>query len=324
MQDFWTQLFEIALLPVDDAGSRLFHLNILASVALIAIWYALVRPQNRPNIRFQDLLLKKRYWWNRSTRVDYQVYVINVLLKATWLAPLTAMSFAIAVFMAEFATQHIGPSPEISPSGVALWVFTLMSFVTDDFLRFFHHWLMHKVPWLWPFHITHHSARVLTPITLYRTHPIEVAIATLRNSLSLGVSLGAFVWIFQGSFSLITLFGVNWFGMMFNLLGANLRHSQIPMSFGPLEKIFISPLQHQIHHSRDSRHYDSNYGVSLAIWDQIWGSWKSSSEATGRLSFGVPGVSPSRLSELMLGRNFSQRSRGILNQFSSRFQRLLK
>ena len=320
MSNWWTQLTEIALLPVDDAGSRLFHLNLISSLLLIGLWFVLARPR----IRFTDLLLKKRYWWNRSTKVDYQVYLLNVLLKATFLAPLTAISYSVAVFVAEAAMKVWGPSPEVSPMGTALWAFTLMSFVWDDFLRFFHHWLMHRLPWLWPFHVTHHSARILTPITLYRTHPVEVAIATLRNAMSLGVSLGAFVWLFQGSFSLVTLFGVNWFGMMFNLLGANLRHSQIPLSFGPLERIFISPLQHQMHHSRDPQHYGSNYGVSLAIWDQIWGAWRPSSEVKDQLHFGVPGVSASSLSQLMLGRNFSVRTKSILNAFSSRFQRSFK
>ncbi len=317
---FWSQLREIALLPVDDAGSRLFHLNIIASLGLVGVWFVLARPQ----IHFSKLILNKRYWWNRSTRVDYQIYALNVLLKATLLAPLTATSYALAVIVAETATRFLGPSPELAPAGAALWAFTFLSFVWDDFLRFFHHWLMHRLPWLWPFHVTHHSARVLTPITLYRTHPVEVGIATLRNALSLGVALGLFVWAFQGSFSLVTLFGVNWFGMVFNLLGANLRHSQIPMSFGLFERILISPLQHQIHHSRDPNHYDSNFGVSLALWDQLWGSWKPSREASGVLRFGVPGVSASNLSQLVLGRNFSKRSKVILNQFSSRFQRPIK
>ena len=39
------------------------------------------------------------------------------------------------------------------------------------------------------------------------------------------------------------------FGVLFNFAAANLRHSHIWISFGRFEKIFISPAQHQIHHS---------------------------------------------------------------------------
>jgi sterol desaturase/sphingolipid hydroxylase (fatty acid hydroxylase superfamily) len=32
---------------------------------------------------------------------------------------------------------------------------------------------MHRIPVLWEFHKVHHSAEVLTPISLYRAHPVD-------------------------------------------------------------------------------------------------------------------------------------------------------
>jgi len=54
-------------------------------------------------------------------------------------------------------------------------------------------------------------------------------------------------------------------------LGANLRHSMIPISYGRLEKLFISPLQHQLHHGKTTSR--KNYGSMLAIWDRMFNSW---------------------------------------------------
>jgi sterol desaturase/sphingolipid hydroxylase (fatty acid hydroxylase superfamily) len=39
-----------------------------------------------------------------------------------------------------------------------------------------------------------------------------------------------------------------------------------------LEKIFISPAQHQLHHSIENKHFNKNYGAMLAIWDWLFGS----------------------------------------------------
>ena len=72
------------------------------------------------------------------------------------------------------------------------------------------------------------------------------------------------------------------------MLGANLRHSHLWFSYGRfLEHIFISPAQHQIHHSNDKMHYETNYGVVLSVWDWAFGSLYIASTKSQRLSFGL-------------------------------------
>ncbi len=67
------------------------------------------------------------------------------------------------------------------------------------------------------------------------------------------------------------MLGANLFSFMFHLLGSNLRHSHISISYGKLvEKILISPAQHQIHHSVEKKHHDKNFGVTFAIWDYFF------------------------------------------------------
>jgi sterol desaturase/sphingolipid hydroxylase (fatty acid hydroxylase superfamily) len=55
----------------------------------------------------------------------------------------------------------------------------------------------------------------------------------------------------------------------------NLRiffHSQFWISFGPVfNHIFISPAQHQIHHSVLPQHRDRNMGAIFAFWDYFFG-----------------------------------------------------
>jgi len=81
--------------------------------------------------------------------------------------------------------------------------------------------------------------------------------------------------------------GVDVVGFALAALGGNLRHSHVWLSYGPwLERWFISPAQHQIHHSRDPRDHDRNFGAGLAVWDWVFGSL-SLAGPRRRLRFGL-------------------------------------
>ena len=117
----------------------------------------------------------------------------------------------------------------------------------------------------------------LTPMTVHRTHPVESFINSSRAVLSLGLMSGIFVWLFGHGLQVWDILGVNALGFLLTLLGANLRHSHVPFHFGGAERLFISPAQHQLHHS--IAHSHPNYGSFLAIWDRFNRSWVAGSEA---------------------------------------------
>ena len=80
---------------------------------------------------------------------------------------------------------------------------------------------------------------------------------------------------------LITVFGASVGVVIFHSLGSNLRHSHIKIRYPrAIELFFISPGQHQIHHSTEKRHFDKNFGVALAVWDLIFGSLSHSEDRT--------------------------------------------
>lgn len=313
----WVDRF---LTPVDDPGSRLFHLNLISTFALIALWILFSQGWSLRGLpaAFRKAVFRKKYWWNRSTKVDYQVYALNSVLKVFLFIPLLDLGFFFSRKTARLLLAwNNGDFPSLNPTWPLLLAFTLGAFVFDDFLRFFQHLLMHKVPFLWKLHRVHHSARVLTPITLYRAHPLESALATLRNSLSLGVATGAFLFLFEARYNLLTFFGVNVLGFTFNLLGANLRHSHVPLSFGFLERIFISPKQHQVHHSRDPRHFDKNFGVSLSVWDWLSGSLVRSHTVKGKISVGLDRGRAGSLGRQMVGTLPSRAKAAVHNKVAA-------
>lgn len=234
-------------------------------------------------------LVSPSVWWSASARADYKILLINRLVMLG-IAPalFTQTALATAIFLQLYELFGSRPLPDslLPDWGVAL-CFTLFFFLLDDFARYFVHMIMHRIPALWAFHKVHHSARTMTPFTVLRTHPVEGILFGLRSVCVQGISIGLFLFLFGDQVDLITVLGVNIFVFVFNLAGSNLRHSHVAIHYWPwLEKLLISPAQHQIHHSTAPRHFDRNFGAALAIWDRMGGSL-SLSEPQTELEFGI-------------------------------------
>ena len=165
--------------------------------------------------------------------------------------------------------------------------FTISITVLKDFTSYVTHLLQHKIPFLWEFHKIHHSATVLNPITQYRIHPAELVINNFTATIAFGLTFGCFDYLSIHQISEIEFLGANMFSFVFLFFGSNLRHSHVKLNyFNWIENIFISPLQHQIHHSSNPIHFDKNLGAKLAIWDWIFGTLLKS-KSVKKLSFGL-------------------------------------
>ena len=157
---------------------------------------------------------------------------------------------------------------------------------------------MHQWRFLWAFHKVHHSATNLTPITVFRTHPIEGLLFTFRSAIAQGLIISLFIFLFSDGVDLYTVLGANIFVFFFNVFGSNLRHSHIGIQYWKwLEYILISPAQHHLHHSVAEEHHNKNFGAALAIWDWIFGSLHHS-ENTQKLVLGVKDKTKYDLSSL--------------------------
>jgi sterol desaturase/sphingolipid hydroxylase (fatty acid hydroxylase superfamily) len=250
----------------DQPHARLFYINIITALVLAFIFVK--RKSWKEKV---SALFNKELWLHPSAVVDYKLYFFNAFFKVLLIAPWMITSFTISVYFMK-GMFWLFPDYEAPRLGMQtlLVIFTILSFVINDFFRFYMHYLMHMNSFLWKFHRTHHSAEVLTPVSLYRAHPVEVILAQVRNALAAGLSAGLFTFFFQKQVGGLDILGVNIIGFLFNLCGSNLRHSHIWIGFGPLEYIFISPAQHQIHHAKDKKYYDTNFGIVLSIWDWMF------------------------------------------------------
>jgi len=269
-------MIETILTPLSypfDPSKRIFWGFLLSSLLMACV--AISVSQQSTAIKQQLLLMASwRYWVNLSVFTDLCLLFLNSSIRLMLLVPAIGVRLAAAIAVASFLQVTLGDAPLIDLSWWLVGAFySICYFVAEDSSRFLLHYISHKNPLLWHFHKVHHSATVLTPLTIHRVHPVEMTLYFFRGMAVFGLVGGVFIYVFRGQIDGWDILGVEAFGFLFNALGANLRHTPLWVSFGRLEKVFVSPAQHQIHHSVDMAHRDKNMGTCLAIWDRIMGSW---------------------------------------------------
>ncbi|WP_373487597.1 sterol desaturase family protein [Blastomonas sp.] len=257
-----------------NLASRLHWSVIVSALVLACVAWRLNRDRD-PNARskgFFAYLFPRHIWLHRSALLDYRFVFFDKLVIALLLAGVTLL----VVPGAEDLADDIGDEIVDQVIEADYWVvlaYTAVLLLFDDFLRYWTHRMMHTSRVLWQFHKVHHSPEVLVPISQMRHHPVNGIINLARNGFSTAVVTGAFVLMFPGDLNVVTILGVNAGRMVFYLTGGNLRHSHVWLSFGPvLSHIFISPAQHQIHHSKAPEHIDRNFGSQFALWDWMFGT----------------------------------------------------
>lgn len=218
-------------------------------------------------------LFPRSVFWHKSAKTDYSIYIINngFLFFVTLSVLITPTLFAEAILKI-FSIQGLYPT-ETDVGWTERIALTLVMVLAWDFGATYAHYLKHKVPLLWEFHKVHHSAEVMTPITAMRRHPIDGLFGAFVTIISIGVALAFWHLVVGHGAGAVTIFG-SWAGIyIWRLLGYNLRHTHIWISYGDFwNRIFISPAQHQVHHSIDSKHYDTNFGHIFSFWDAILGT----------------------------------------------------
>jgi sterol desaturase/sphingolipid hydroxylase (fatty acid hydroxylase superfamily) len=262
-----------------NPGKRLYWIYIISSVLLAIIYFYYTKKSNR-------LIISSKLWLHPSAKLDYYYFFVSYFINILLLIPLIVSAKTVALSVNKFLFLQFDyfENTLFSYSQIVV-MYTIALFIVSDFTRYWLHRFLHTIPILWEFHKVHHSAKVLTLFTFYRVHPVENLLFGIRYSLSIGLVTGVFIYFFGAMINIKMVLGVNIILFIFSILGSNLRHSHVPFSYGRiLEKVFMSPKQHQVHHSK--KHFNKNYGGYLSLWDNIFGSLKLSHEVKV-LKFGL-------------------------------------
>lgn len=266
-----TELFTWLLGGFELASDRIAVPYVLGALLIaVGVWWL----RARRSVSLLKFLFSKALWWHPSARLDYALFVTRMVLDIVWLSSLAISTTAVSFAVARWLWRHVGilPSVEVSP-WIIVALFSVSAFVVEDLVRYWVHRAAHRIPALWELHKLHHSAEVLTPLTIFRVHPIEGLLNASSAALAIGIVGGLFNWVVPGKLAAWTIAGTYALSFVWNVLGTNLRHSHVWLSYGQaLEHVLISPAQHQVHHSVDPAHFDRNFGSALALWDWLFGT----------------------------------------------------
>jgi sterol desaturase/sphingolipid hydroxylase (fatty acid hydroxylase superfamily) len=266
-----------AVAQVVAPDSQLYWLFLLSAlgIAFAVYWFRGYGEQYPSLAGFLGFCFPRKIYAHPSARLDFKYFAINTILYGAFIVPLIVTSSATAFGILSLLISGFGvPAAPLLPGGIGADVgLTVAVVVAADYAFFVSHWFQHKIRFLWEFHKVHHAAEVLHPLTLYRRHPVDAYLDLTLMGAAAGLVLGISAYVSDESLEGLTILGTNTAVFLFHFAGVHLRHSHIRLSYGPvLERIFISPTLHQIHHGCSPEHVDTNFGGIFSVWDWVAGT----------------------------------------------------
>jgi sterol desaturase/sphingolipid hydroxylase (fatty acid hydroxylase superfamily) len=200
--------------------------------------------------------------------------VRNLAVGGTSLAVVTLLQTPLLVPLSALVVRRkLGILPLLPLHG---WAATAAAVLLLDYTLWHWHWLNHKVPFLWRFHLVHHVDRDLDASTALRFHFGELLLSGFWRAaqiIVIGASPEA-VGIWQSVLFVAILF----------------HHSNLRLPLGVerlLVFLFVTPRMHGIHHSDIREETDSNWSSILSVWDVLHRTMRLSVPQSG-IVIGVP------------------------------------
>ncbi len=200
----------------------------------------------------------RKDFWLDSFYMFFNFFLLNLMV-------LIALSNASENFFNEilgYVGLSISSFQLFEVNSLPLWLGLLIFFLVSDFVQWNTHRLLHRVPFLWNFHKVHHSVKEMGFAAHLRYHWMEPVVYKSILYIPIAVIGG-----FDAQHVAIVHF--------FALTVGHLNHANLGWDYGKLKYIFNNPKMHIWHHVKElPSHvkFGVNYGLTLSIWDYIFGS----------------------------------------------------
>ena len=118
---------------------------------------------------------------------------------------------------------------------IPTWAGLLVFFVVNDFVQWFTHYLLHKIPVFWTFHKVHHSVKEMGFAAHLRYHWMENVFYKPLKTLVVLLFFGV-----EPQIAFIVHF--------ISIAIGHLNHANVDLNYGPLKYVFNNPKMHLWHH----------------------------------------------------------------------------
>lgn len=138
------------------------------------------------------------------------------------------------------------------------WVTWVVGFVLYDLTYYVQHRLHHEIKLLWATHIVHHHGEEFNLSTALRQTSTGWLWKWMFYIPMIVIGVPAEVFITVGGLNLLYQFWV---------------HTEHIPKLGFIEKIFVTPSNHRVHHAKNPEYIDANYGGVFILWDRMFGTY---------------------------------------------------
>lgn len=204
--------------------------------------------------------------WRRDAR--------NLAVAATSAAALRVAERPIVEPLAELVERRRWGL--LKQADLPVWVEVPLAVASMDYTLYIWHVLIHRVPWLWRFHLVHHVDLDLSATTALRFHFGEMTLSVpwrVAQIDLIGVGPRA-LSIWQTALFMSILF----------------HHSNLRLPVGierRLVPFIVTPRLHGIHHSIIEEETNANWSSGLTLWDWLHGTLKLGVPQK-KITIGVP------------------------------------
>jgi len=143
------------------------------------------------------------------------------------------------------------------------WVTWVLAFLLYDLCYYWMHRMHHEYKFLWGTHVVHHHGEEFNLSTAMRQTSTGFLWKWIFFLPMIMIGIPVQIFIAVGGINLIYQFWV---------------HTQHIPKLGWMEKVFITPSNHRIHHAKNKEYIDANYGGVFILWDRIFGTFTEEKE----------------------------------------------
>lgn len=145
------------------------------------------------------------------------------------------------------------------------WWAYVLCIISIDFCRYWSHRLTHVNRFWWATHVTHHNSEKYNWSVSFRlgwTQHIKIIF---------------FIPVALMGFDPVVFFICHQIEVLYQFWIHTEYIRKLP---APIEYIFTTPSHHRVHHSKNAKYIDKNFGSTFIIFDRIFGTFQEEEEQT--------------------------------------------
>ncbi|MCP1845696.1 sterol desaturase/sphingolipid hydroxylase (fatty acid hydroxylase superfamily) [Bradyrhizobium sp. USDA 4524] len=194
----------------------------------------------------------------------------------------------LVIYVVAAITTTLLPGDAGALAGTSIWIQIIAFLLLDDMVSYWYHRATHTFPWLWYFHMAHHTPTYMSASITRRNsyiylimHP-NLYLVGILIYLSFG---DTFIWYIAVKNTVLTAAhsAIRWDSFLY-------RYEFLKPIAWVIQRTISTPATHCAHHATREDdgigHFNGNYTVLLFLWDVLFGTARITQQYPPE--FGVP------------------------------------